>query len=523
MQALRAIVLAAVTLTVSMSGRAQEQVDWTRPIAFDQDGKRFDEVLKWLGAQSKLKVVSKAPQPTYPVTLSDSKNKSREYSLATIFDLLNQRLIAQEDLEMLRYDTTITIAPIRRAGDMEPLAIPRVRESELNDRPQTEMVEVLVKLPIRVDAEEFAPHARRLLGAVATVTVVPNNSLILQADVATLRKALPGIPIDWKSRVVFDQSGKPWPEVLQWLATRVRVGLVTLGNKPPNGKFVFVDPENKSGKPREYTLLQILDILNRDLQANHKLTILRSDLALTLESLPVKDIPGIWIRRVESDELDSYGETETVEMVIRLKSGQDAEEVAPHVKRLLGPFGVVTPIPTPNKLIIRGDVASVRRVLENLNQPSPPKKVERPEVDWVGKRYAFEAKDKPWDDMIRWLCTEAQLPWVQVGSGSAASVLPGRTFTFINPKDGRGNPRLYSLAEIYYILDDRLREEFERRILRTDICMLIWRLDREIPPHLKAVDPPRPATSEAQVHQSREICQPAPRCRPGLLGRLLRR
>src|SRR5204863_257178 len=127
--------------------------------------------------------------------------------------------------------------------------------------------------------------------------------------------------------------------------------------KAPSGTIRFISP-----KGRKYSLLEIYDIVNERLQANEKFTLLRSDISLSY--VPADgDIPPSLIPRIKYEELESRGRTEIVELVIKLRSGIDAEEIAPHLKRALAPFGAVTPFGFSNKLIVRADVATLRRQL----------------------------------------------------------------------------------------------------------------------------------------------------------------
>ncbi len=158
---------------------------------------------------------------------------------------------------------------------------------------------------------------------------------------------------------------KPWATVFEWFSDQTGMPFSSK-YPPPTGSFTFINPKDlKTGKPREYTRAEIFDILNEILLAQYKHTLIRLDSTLTMVPADGK-FDGSWFRRVTLEELKECARTEIVEVVVNLGGGYTAEEFAPDAKRLLGDFAKVTPLPVANQLIIRADVASIRRFLATI-------------------------------------------------------------------------------------------------------------------------------------------------------------
>jgi len=170
----------------------------------------------------------------------------------------------------------------------------------------------------------------------------------------------------WSNRsIAFEMRGKPWATVFEWFSDQSGMPFSSQ-YPPPTGTFTFINPKDpKLGKSREYTLAEIYDIINELLQAQHKHTLIRLDSTLTMIPADV-ELKGSWFRRISLDELIECARTEIAEIVVKIGGGLNAEEFAPDVKRMLGDIGRVTPLVHTNQLILRADVASLRRVLPSI-------------------------------------------------------------------------------------------------------------------------------------------------------------
>jgi hypothetical protein len=108
--------------------------------------------------------------------------------------------------------------------------------------------------------------------------------------------------INWnETNVAFDMRGKPWSTAIPWFCNQVQMPL-TGKHGPPSGSISFYNVQSKDGKPREYTLTEVFDILNEMLIAEHKFVLLRRE--TTLMIIPADEpIPKILVPRVTVESL----------------------------------------------------------------------------------------------------------------------------------------------------------------------------------------------------------------------------
>src|SRR5262249_19399157 len=59
----------------------------------------------------------------------------------------------------------------------------------------------------------------------------------------------------------FQMTDVPWGKVLQWLADES--GLEVIAQVIPQGSFTFTPLKGADGKAEEYTIIQVVDVLNR--------------------------------------------------------------------------------------------------------------------------------------------------------------------------------------------------------------------------------------------------------------------
>lgn len=157
-------------------------------VAFEMRAKEWKYVFEWFSDQAGLPFSTGFPPPTGTFTFINPKvgGKAREYTLAEIFDIFNEVLQSQHKLTLLRRENSLCMFPadevipgelVRRLADVK----------DLDECANTEIVQVVVRLD---DAAKFAPDAKKLLGDRGVVMVTNQNTLVMQADVASLRRAL---------------------------------------------------------------------------------------------------------------------------------------------------------------------------------------------------------------------------------------------------------------------------------------------------------------------------------------------
>jgi RNA polymerase sigma-70 factor (ECF subfamily) len=161
-----------------------------------------------------------------------------------------------------------------------------------------------------------------------------------------------------EKRYTFSMQNKPWKDVLEWFSDQT--DLVFVGTRKPSGTFTFVSPKGK-----EYTISEIVDILNEALMAEKdKYILIVREKTFTLhpadEPLP-RNLPASSL-----EDLPKKGKTEIVRLIVTLKEGR-ATDVAPTVKKLMSPFGDVIPIWESNALILIDTAGSLREVVKTLS------------------------------------------------------------------------------------------------------------------------------------------------------------
>lgn len=177
------------------------RVNWSETkVAFDMRGKTWDATIKWFCQQTQMPLIGKYPPPAGTVNffnVNGPDNKPRQYTLAEVFDVLNEMLMAEHKHILLRGENTLMLHPADEPIDR--LRVPQIDVGELPERGRSEIVEVAVKLKGHLNAVGFAPQARKLLGAWAVVTPLEDtNQLVIQCNVEALRRNLKHFAADPK-------------------------------------------------------------------------------------------------------------------------------------------------------------------------------------------------------------------------------------------------------------------------------------------------------------------------------------
>jgi type II secretion system protein D len=168
-----------------------------------------------------------------------------------------------------------------------------------------------------------------------------------------------------EKRVKFEFSNKPWKQVFEWLSDQT--GLTFNSINVPPGSFTFIAPKGSVGATQGYTIPEVIDHLNEAMLAappTQRWQLIRREVSFTL--VPADDpIDPILVPRITVDELKGRGTTEIVSIVLQLNT-LVAEDFAPEVKRMLGPFGQVTVLAKSNQLILQDSAKSLRTILKTI-------------------------------------------------------------------------------------------------------------------------------------------------------------
>lgn len=172
----------------------------------------------------------------------------------------------------------------------------------------------------------------------------------------------PAAPVDpvklAQKAVAFEMRDKPWKSVLEWLSNET--GLPVITTATPTGTFSFY------GNPKKkYTIAEVIDVINEALMSQ-KFILLRRDASFTVVPADVAIDPAI-VPRVRVDDLASRGATEIVQVIVQLKS-LVAEDIAPEVMKMMGPFREVTALNQSNQLVLQDSAKTLRRVIDTIEQ-----------------------------------------------------------------------------------------------------------------------------------------------------------
>src|SRR5207248_10334368 len=154
-----------------------------------------------------------------------------------------------------------------------------------------------------------------------------------------------------EKKITFEMRDKPWigsqGAVLEWLSDQAGMPVSTSSAKP-TGTLTFILP-TENGKPKQYALPEIIDILNDEL-LKQNLILIRRKKTFTVEAAD-KPVDPAALPQITAEELSQYGNTELVSVIFPLLS-LVADDFAAEIKPMLGPFGKVDALAKPNKLVV---------------------------------------------------------------------------------------------------------------------------------------------------------------------------
>jgi RNA polymerase sigma factor (sigma-70 family) len=168
-----------------------------------------------------------------------------------------------------------------------------------------------------------------------------------------------------EKQYAFSMDNKPWGEVFQWLSDQT--GLAYVSTLRPTGTFTFIPPNNP--KDKQFTITEIIDLVNEALQAGpaqHKFILLRRERSLLLLPADEKIDPTL-VPRVEVSDLAKRGKRDLVKVVVSLNV-LAAKDLAPDVKKMLGPFGEVIALDKANQLLVQDTAGNLSDVLQMVQE-----------------------------------------------------------------------------------------------------------------------------------------------------------
>jgi type II secretory pathway component GspD/PulD (secretin) len=173
----------------------------------------------------------------------------------------------------------------------------------------------------------------------------------------------PGTQQETPRTYAFTFDKAPWPKVLEWLADVTGMPVITLYR--PTGTFSFV-PQTVDGKPRKYTLDEILDILSDALEGQKYMLVKRH---ASIGLFPVDDVDELGAGRFATysiEDLASLPKSQMVRLVFQLRRVR-VEDLGPALKQVMGPHSVIVPIEEANQVILIDTAARLRTIPALLN------------------------------------------------------------------------------------------------------------------------------------------------------------
>src|SRR5438105_3905639 len=201
---------------------------------------------------------------------------------------------------------------------------------------------------------------RRWVGALVVCTAA---SLAIAAPQTPppAPSAAPPAAAPAEKKVRFEFRDKRWSEVLEWLTEQT--SLPFIGPLKPPGTFTFIAPK-VNNVPREYTIPEVIDILNEAL-TQYKFMLIRREASFTIVAAD-EVIPDSLLPRIRVEDLASRGKTEMVSVVLQLNA-LVAEDMTTEVRKMMGPFGDVIALSKSNQLLLRDTAGNLARIAKTID------------------------------------------------------------------------------------------------------------------------------------------------------------
>src|SRR5262245_44675562 len=148
--------------------------------------------------------------------------------------------------------------------------------------------------------------------------------------------------------VKFEFRDARWTDVLDWFQKETQLPFIS--PYKPTGSFNFIPAKLPNGQTREYTIPDVIDILNEALLLQ-KFILIRREASFMV--IPADErIDPAWLPRITVEDLPRRGKTEIVSVVKQLNN-LNAFDWANEVRKMMGPFGEVTPLVTANQILLQ--------------------------------------------------------------------------------------------------------------------------------------------------------------------------
>ncbi len=173
-----------------------------------------------------------------------------------------------------------------------------------------------------------------------------------------------------KKLVTFEFADARWDEVIRWFTKESGLGFAST-DKPPTGSFNFQPPHGPDGKVKQYTIKQVIDILNDALLTKGYL-LMRREGSFTI--IPAEERPDpSSVPAVKPDELNDRGNREFVKVFVGPLQSVNADDLAVEIKPMMGKYSWAQAMPQSNTIMLMDQAANLKAVVLHIETLEHPK------------------------------------------------------------------------------------------------------------------------------------------------------
>ena len=207
-------------------------------------------------------------------------------------------------------------------------------------------------------------NSHRWLASLLIVLLAGSSQLFGQASdskAGDAHKTDPSEVARWKKQITFDAPDKSWKQVIDWYSDQTKLPFISKTQPPSEGCDIVV-PLDADRKPKKLALPEIHELINNAL-LRRGLILLRQPDRLIL----VYDDERDFVPMVRIEELDRLPYKMLARIVVDMK-GLRAEEIAPKVKKSMGPFGSAMALEQFKQMMLQDQVVYLRKTVALLKE-----------------------------------------------------------------------------------------------------------------------------------------------------------
>ncbi len=152
-----------------------------------------------------------------------------------------------------------------------------------------------------------------------------------------------------------------WEEVFRWFTKETGLGFAST-DKPPTGTFSFKPPRGADGKVKQYTIKEVIDVLN-DALVKKGYVLMRREGSFLM--VPADERPDS-VPLVKLSDLSDRASREWVKVVFGPYKSLTAEELVIEIKPILGRYSWAMPLPRSNTVMLFGQVEALNAAIAHI-------------------------------------------------------------------------------------------------------------------------------------------------------------